>query len=139
MQHVLTQPQFSMQQIQLVGNLGADCEVVEFNGAKFVTFRLACTEKFRKGDEVREETTWYSCSYNRADSGVVPFLKRGQSVFVQGKPSYLIYDSAKYRQKMIDVRVFVDMVQLVGNRSDAGQHKPDNPNDLTQDETVPVY
>lgn len=107
-----------MQQIQIIGNLGADAEIVEFNGAKFVTFRVACSEKITINGNTQEVTTWYSCSYNRADAAVVQYLKAGQNVFVQGKPSYQLYDSQKYRCKMIDVRVLVDKVQLCGSRKD---------------------
>lgn len=107
-----------MQQIQIIGNLGADAEIVEFNGAKFVTFRVACTEKITINNNTQEVTTWYSCSYNRAEAAVVKYLKAGQNVFVQGKPSYQIYDSQKYRCKMIDVRVLVDKIQLCGSRKE---------------------
>lgn len=107
-----------MQQIQIIGNLGADAEIVDFNGAKFVTFRVACSEKITINGNSQEVTTWYSCSYNRAEAAVVQYLKAGQSVFVQGRPSYQLYDSAKYRCKMIDVRVLVDKIQLCGARKE---------------------
>lgn len=103
-----------MQQIQIIGNLGEDAQVRDFNGAKFVTFRVACSEKVKQSGEFVTVTTWYSCSYNRPDSGVVQFLKKGTTVFVQGLPSYTMYDSAANHCKMIDVRIFVDRVQLAG-------------------------
>ena len=119
-----------MQQIQIIGNLGADCEVVEFNGSRFVTFRVAVSEKIKSNEGQREVTTWYSCSYNRAESAIVPYLKAGQPVFVQGKPSYNLYDSAKYRCKMIDVRILVDSIQLCGS-------KREQPTQATQPDPLP--
>ena len=105
-----------MQQIQIIGNLGEDCQVREFNGQKFVTFRVACTEKYTDHGERKDLTTWYSCSMNRAESGVVPYLLKGTKVYVQGLPSYTLYDSATFHCKMIDVRIFVDKIQLCGEK-----------------------
>lgn len=117
-----------MQQIQIIGNLGDDARVVEFNGKKFVTFRVACSEKVTVDGKVTEVTQWYSCSYNRHDGAVVQYLRRGTTVFVQGKPSYAMYDSATYKCKMIDVRILVDKVQLGGIKRDAqGAPTPEAP------------
>lgn len=118
-----------MQQIQIIGNLGEDCQSREFNGRKFVTFRVACSEKVRDQQGEREVTTWYSCSFNRFDSGIVQYLKKGTNVFVQGMPTYSIYDSAAMHCKMIDVRIFVDKIQLCGSKRD----------ESPKDDGVPVY
>jgi Single-stranded DNA-binding protein len=105
----------------LIGNLGADAQVQNVNGSSFVTFRVACTEKIRRGDTIESVTTWYSCSYNRADSPVIQYLRQGTQVFIIGRPEYAIYDSAKYHRKMIDVRVYVNTLQLCGSSRDSQQ------------------
>lgn len=110
-----------MQQIQIIGNLGEDAQVRDFNGAKFVTFRVACSERVKRGGEFVQETTWYSCSYNRPESGVLAYLKKGTTVFVQGLPAYTMYDSAAHHCKMIDVRIFVDRVQLAGAKREENE------------------
>ena len=116
-----------MQQIMLIGNLGADAQVQNVNGSSFVTFRVACTEKIRRGDTIESVTTWYSCSYNRADSPVIQYLRQGTQVFIIGRPEYAIYDSAKYHQKMIDVRVYVNTLQLCGSAPTAQQAPDETP------------
>lgn len=105
-----------MQQIQIIGNLGEDATIREFNSSKFVSFRVACTEKVRQNNEMVPVTTWYSCSMNRVPTELMQYLVKGAKVFVQGLPTYHIYDSAVYRCKMIDVRVFVDSIRLCGSR-----------------------
>lgn len=120
-----------MQQIQIIGNLGEDCQIREFNGSRFATFRVACTEKIRRSGDDNEVTTWYSCSLNRPDAGVIPYLKKGVRVFVQGLPSYSIYDSASQHCKMIDVRIFVDRVQLCSDRRPEGDTNPTEKEVLT--------
>ena len=118
-----------MQQIQIIGNLGEDCQVREFNGRRFIAFRVACTEKIQSAEGPKEITTWYSCTYSKMDSGVLQYLVKGTKVFVQGRPAYKIYDSATFHCKMIDVSIFVDLVQLCGSRSDKPEPSQDQSND----------
>lgn len=120
-----------MQQIQIIGNLGEDCQTREFNGRKFVAFRVACSEKVQSAEGPKEVTTWYSCTFNKMDSGVLQYLVKGTKVFVQGRPAYRIYDSAAFHCKMIDVSIFVDVVQLCGSRTEQAEpsqnQSDDNP------------
>lgn len=119
-----------MQLIQIIGNLGEDVQIREVSGRKFASFRVACTEKIQRGDETLEVTTWYSCSYNRPESKVMQYLVRGAKVFVQGLPSYAIYDSATYHCKMIDVRIFVDRIELCGSKPQQGQAQEQKDDDV---------
>lgn len=105
-----------MQQIQIIGNLGADAKIVDYNNSRFVSFVVACTEKIKRSGDDNEVTTWYSVTYNKPDAGVVQFLKKGVRVFVQGLPSYSLYDSATMRCKMIDVKVFADRIYLCSDK-----------------------
>lgn len=118
-----------MQQIQIIGNLGEDCQVREFNGRKFIAFRVACSDKVQTAEGPKEVTTWYSCTFGRMDSGVIQYLVKGTKVFVQGRPSYKMYDSATFHCKMIDVSIFVDVVQLCGGRSDQPSPSQDQSGD----------
>lgn len=120
-----------MQQIQIIGNLGADAKIVDYNNSRFVSFVVACTEKIKRSGDDNEVTTWYSVTYNKPDAGVVQFLKKGVRVFVQGLPSYSLYDSATMRCKMIDVKVFADRIYLCSDR------KPDEPTEAEENDTPP--
>lgn len=110
-----------MQRIEIIGNLGADAVIQSHNGAQFATFRVGCTEVVKQGGERIDRTQWYNCTFNNVNSGVLPFLKKGKKVFVGGRPRYTIYDSATYRQKMIDVSIFVDQIELLSPKEDAQQ------------------
>lgn len=120
-----------MQQIQLIGNLGEDCRIVDYNGSRFASFRIACTERLRRSGDDQEITTWYTCNLNRPDAGIIPYLKKGVRVFVQGLPSYSLYDSAVHHCKMLDVRVFVNAVFLCSDR------KPEETPAPADDEAAP--
>ena len=71
-----------MLKCELIGNLGADAEIKESNGSKFVTMRIAHTSKYQTDSgETRESTVWVDVTYNNVDSKVIPFLKAGIKVF----------------------------------------------------------
>lgn len=123
-----------MQQIQIIGNLGEDCKINEYNGNKYVAFRVACTRRVHSQSGDYDQTTWYSCTFNRVQSAVVSYLKKGTKVFVQGVPSYVLYDSATYHCKMIDVRIFCDVIQLCGG---APEKQGVSENQTSDDEAVP--
>ena len=47
-----------MFKVEFIGNLGADAEIKESNGSKFVTMRIALTDKWTtESGEKRESTT----------------------------------------------------------------------------------
>lgn len=104
----------NMHRIEVIGNLAADAQIQNSNGTKFLTFRVAHSEKITKDGQQQEITQWYSCSSNMVDSKIVQYLKKGQKVYVRGVPAYTMYDSAVHRCKMIDVRIFVRQIELVG-------------------------
>lgn len=99
-----------MVSIELVGCLGADVEKKQVQDSVFYTFNI-CDNRKVDGKEV---SMWYGCNLNRVSDKLLPFLKKGQHVFVRGVPRYRIFDSAKYHCKMVAVDVFVNEIYLVG-------------------------
>ena len=99
-----------MVQIEIIGNLGADVEKVNASGNVFYSFNV-CDNKKVNGQEVSQ---WYGCALNKPSDKLLPYLKKGQAVFVRGIPRYRIFDSAKYRCKMVAVDILVNEIQLVG-------------------------
>ena len=109
-----------MLKIELIGNLGADAEVKDVNGSKFVTFRVANTDKWKTdGGEEKERTTWVDVTFNNPDSGVVPFLKAGVKVFVRGNGSTRIYSSKKDRCMKAGLQIAATEIELCGGQSEA--------------------
>ena len=108
-----------MQQLSVLGNLGADAHVREDNGRKFVTFKVADTSRFtnQKG-ETKETTTWISCVLNGDGGNLLPYLKKGTKVYVVGRPGYKVYSSEKARAMMAGVDLHVISIELAGGSSD---------------------
>lgn len=80
----------SLNQVQLIGNLGADPEVHSTqSGNRIANIRLACSEKWtdKQTGERREKTEWVSVVvFNEHLVKIVDeYLQKGAKVFVQGK------------------------------------------------------
>lgn len=103
----------------VIGNLGADAQVKESNGSKFVTFRVAHTESYTdQSGQKHESTTWIDCIMSNAESKVIPYLKKGTKVYVSGNCSLRVFSSAKYRQMMAGAQINVQSVELLGGSTD---------------------
>ena len=116
-----------MLQLNAILNLGADAEVKTINEKQYISFRGASTEKVNGQDQV----TWVSvlCSHN---PNLLPFLKKGQQVFVSGRLKAGIYQSNN--SFGIDLSVFASTLQLCGGKreeqatvSTAGQSSQPTP------------
>lgn len=80
----------SLNKVMLIGNLGADPEIREFqNGGKVANLRIATSEswKDRNTGERQERTQWHSVAiFNDGLVGVVErYVKKGSKVFVEGQ------------------------------------------------------
>jgi single-strand DNA-binding protein len=80
----------SLNQVQIIGNLGADPEVRSFaNGGKVCNLRIATTEtwKDKATGERKEKSEWHTVAiFGDGLAGVAErYLRKGSKVFVQGK------------------------------------------------------
>ena len=103
--------------VNLIGNLGADAEVQNYNGNKFVSFRLAVTRSYTKADGTPvEETTWASCSLRGDGGSLLQYLVRGRKVY--GDASLRVYSSRTVRAKVAGLNVNVTAVELLNSSDD---------------------
>lgn len=80
-----------MLQVEIIGNIGNDAQVKDFNGKKYISFNVAHSEKFKNQQGVEtERTTWVSV-LQPGESGLVQYLKKGTPVFVRGDLSFKQY------------------------------------------------
>lgn len=129
-----------MLKVEVIGNLGADAETKESNGSKFVTFRIADTQKYKTQDgNEKEVTNWIDCTMNNAESKVIPYLKAGVKVFVRGNGDLRVYSSKKDRCMKAGLRVNVLEVELCGGNNDEVARQVIDPNDGTIHETKKFY
>lgn len=82
-----------MLKLAVIGNLGADAEMKNFNGETFCSFRVAHTSKYtdRQTGQVIETTQWVSVTINRDTANLLPFLTKGTKVWCWGDCSTRLY------------------------------------------------
>lgn len=103
--------------INLIGNLGADAQIKESNGRKFLSFNVAHTEKFTQQGQVISRTQWVSVAMNHYSDKLIPYLVRGAKVYVYGKLNTNIwYDKNKVAN--VSLNVMADNVELCGLKSE---------------------
>lgn len=112
-----------MIKVEIIGNLGADAMLQEKNGNRFVSFRVANTDKWidKSTGQVIESTQWISCTLNGDGGALLPYLKRGSKVFVRGNAQFVIFSSAKTRQMEVGVNLFVREIELCGGQKENQQ------------------
>ena len=109
-----------MIKVEVIGNLGADCEVKQSNGNKFGACRLAHTEKYTDAQgNVHESTVWVDIVIPDAENKVIPYLKAGVKVFVRGNASLRVYSSQKDRCMKAGLTINAREIELCGGSSDA--------------------
>lgn len=103
----------------IIGNLGADAHVEQSNGRPFVSFRVAHNDRFTKEDgTVVENMQWISCALNGDGGALLPHLKKGRQVYVEGRCSVRVFSSEKERRMVAGVNLSVDHLELIGGKTD---------------------
>ena len=113
-----------MIKLQAIGNLGKDAQVNQVNGKNVINFTVAHTERYRDSAGVqKEKTTWVECAYWTDRIGVVPYLKRGAQVYVEGTPEVRQFTRTDGTAgATLSLRVL--SLQLVGTKADGTPHGP---------------
>lgn len=109
-----------MIKLELIGNLGVDAQLQVHNGNKFISFRVANTDKWtdKATGEIVSSTQWVSCTLNGDGGGLLPYLKKGTKVFVRGNAQFVIYSSPKTHQMEVGVNLFVREIELCGGKKE---------------------
>lgn len=113
-----------MIKLEIIGNLGADAEIKQYNGNKFVSFRVAHTDKWvdQQTGVISTQTTWVSCSLNGDGGALTSYLKKGTKVYVRGTPSFVVYSSPKTHKMESGINLFVREVELCGGHQEQEQN-----------------
>lgn len=112
-----------MIKVIIIGNLGGDAETRQAGESQVAAFNVASTRRFTdRSGRAAEETEWMRVELWNP-GGVLPYLLKGQQVFVEGR-----YRTEKYTDRdgneRTAVKVVATTVQLLGRRED---EKPEGP------------
>jgi len=111
----------------LIGNLGKDPEVFTFeNGNKKVSFSLATTESFKNKEGMRvDRTEWHNIVLYRGLADVATqYLKKGQSIYLEGSIRTRSYDNSEGRKVYITEIEGNSMTMLGGKKQEGEAPQP---------------
>ncbi|SNY93379.1 single-strand binding protein [Cohaesibacter sp. ES.047] len=123
----------SLNQVELIGNLGADPDIRTFpDGGKVATLSIATSETWRdrSSGEVRERTEWHRVNIrNSGLVGVVErFLAKGGKVYISGQLETRKWQDQngqdRYSTEVV-VKGYSGKLLLLGGNNSQGGH-PDN-------------
>lgn len=103
-----------MLKLLVIGNLGKDATCNNVNGKNVINFSVAHTEKYKdaQGNQ-QQKTTWVDCSWWSDRTAIVPYLKKGIQVYLEGNPEVRTFSKQDGTTgTSLSVRVLT--VQLLG-------------------------
>lgn len=106
--------------VQLMGNLGKDPELREFEGGKKrVRFSLATTEHFSFGNgNSKEDTQWHQITaWGRSAEDVIAQLKKGSRISLEGRLVHGSYET-KEGQKRYYTEVVMNQFHVVERKAE---------------------
>lgn len=134
----------SVNKVILIGNLGRDSEVrYGSDGGAFCKISVATTSQWtdKETGEVREETEWHRVVlFNRLAEIAGQYLKKGQSVYIEGRLKTSKWQDKDTGQDRYATEVVADQMQMLGGarqgRAGAGtdSHSDTSP---AQDDDLP--
>jgi single-strand DNA-binding protein len=108
----------------LVGNLGKDPELKYTpQGTAVAKFSLATSEKYKdKGGEWQERTEWHNLvAWARTAEVAAEYLKKGSTVFVEGRLRTDSWDDKETGQKKYRTEIIVNELVMLGGRGEGGE------------------
>jgi single-strand DNA-binding protein len=108
---------------EIIGNIGADAEIKEFSGKKYVSFSVAHSDfsKDQNGNKI-EQTTWVSILWYGDGGGLFQYLKKGAKVFIRGRQRVKLY-ADKNGMAQFAINVNASEVILCGVRGESDTAK----------------
>ena len=113
----------SLNKVMLIGNLGKDPELKYTpSGQAVATFSLATTRKWKdKEGGDKEDTQWHNIKvWGRSAEVANQYLKKGRSIYVEGRIETRQYDDKDGQRKYFTEIVCDQFLMLGSKRDDSG-------------------
>lgn len=108
-----------MLQTMIIGNIGADAQFKSDNGHEFTTFRVAHTESWNDAAGNKQSRTMWVDVIMNGKPNVLPYLKKGTTVYVFGTTSTRVYSSEKDHCMKAGITINASRVELLSGNTDA--------------------
>lgn len=121
----------SVNKVILVGNLGNDPEVRNFdNGGMIATVSIATSERWtdRNTGERKEHTEWHRVVFNNRLAEIASqYLRKGSQIYVEGSLRTRKWQDAQTGQERYTTEIRADNMQMLGSRASGDNGSYANP------------
>ena len=129
--------------MMLIGHLGQDVKVNQYDGKQVLNFSVAHTDRIKKQNgDIESKTTWVNCSWWTDSTNIAQYLKTGTQVFVLGVPAARKWEAADRSGVQLTCRVIELNLLGQSNTNQSQQshqdHQDTNPNSQDTAVTLPA-
>lgn len=112
----------SVNKVILIGNLGNDPEIRQFDNGMIATLSIATSERWtdKTTGERKEQTEWHRVVFNNRLAEIArDYLKKGAQIYVEGKIVTRKWQDQQTGQDRYSTEIRADVLQMLGSRDDA--------------------
>ena len=110
----------------VLGRVGKDPEIKQFDGGSKASFSVATTERgytTKNGISVPEKTEWHNIVCWRGLATIVEkYVKKGDLIYIEGKITTRSWESDGKKHYMTEI--VADNIELLGNKSEKVEKDP---------------
>lgn len=114
----------SVNKVILIGNLGQDPEIKQFDNGKIATLSIATSERWtdKTTGERKEQTEWHRVVFNNRTAEIAEqYLKKGAKVYIEGSLRTRKWTDKNTGQERYSTEIRADHMQMLGTREDSPQ------------------
>lgn len=126
----------SVNRVQLLGNVGKDPELKQFDGGNKASFSLATTERgyvSKTGETIPDRITWHNIVCWRGLASIAErFVQKGDLIYIEGKITTRSWEKDGAKQYITEI--VADNIELLGGKSETKETQSYEPEKAVKDD-----
>lgn len=119
----------AINKVILLGRVGKDPEVKQFDGGNKASFSLATTERgyvSKTGETIPDRVTWHNIVCWKGLATIAErFVKKGDLIYIEGKITNRSWESDGYKHYITEI--VADNIELLGGKSETKETQYNEP------------
>lgn len=125
----------AINKVILLGRVGKDPEIKQFDGGNKASFSLATTERgyvSKTGETIPDRVTWHNIVCWKGLATIAErFVKKGDLIYIEGKITTRSWESDGKKHYMTEI--VADNIELLGGKSETKETQSNEPEMAIED------
>ena len=126
----------AINKVILLGRVGKEPEIKQFDGGNKASFSLATTERgyvSKTGETIPDRVTWHNIVCWKGLATIAErFVKKGDLVYIEGKITNRSWESDGYKHYITEI--VADNIELLGGKSETKETQSYEPEKAVEDD-----